>query len=56
MWANIEVHEVDSADHAVYLIRQTTVAEGVHAASAKPVPHGDSGATLKATTVLTMLH
>ena len=32
------------------------LAEGVHGASAKPVLHGDNGATLKATTVLAMLH
>ena len=50
-----EVHETDSADHAAYLARRTALAEGVHATPAKPVLHGDNGATLKATTVLAML-
>jgi putative transposase len=50
-----EVHDTDSADHAAHLARRTALAEGVHAASAKPVLHGDNGATLKATTVLAML-
>ena len=47
-----EVHETDSADHAAHLARRTALAEGVHAVPAKPVLHGDNGATLKATTVL----
>jgi putative transposase len=51
-----EVHATDSADHAVNLVRRTALTEGVHAASTKPVLHGDNGATLKATTVLAMLH
>ena len=51
-----EVHDTDSADHAAHLARRTALAEGVHAMSAKPVLHGDNGATLKATTVLAMLH
>ena len=50
-----EVHETDSADHAAHLARRTALAEGVHATPAKPVLHGDNGATLKATTVLAML-
>jgi putative transposase len=50
-----EVHETDSADHAAHLARRTALAEGAHAMSAKPVLHGDNGATLKATTVLAML-
>jgi putative transposase len=50
-----EVHETDSVDHAAHLARRTALAEGVHAVSAKPVLHGDNGATLKATTVLAML-
>lgn len=50
-----EVHETDSADHAAHLARRTALAEGVHATSAKPVLHGDNGATLKATTVFAML-
>jgi len=51
-----EAHETDSADHAAHLAKRTALAEGVHGASAKPVLHGDNGATLKATTVLAMLH
>ena len=50
-----EVHETDSADHAAHLARRTALGEGVHATPAKPVLHGDNGATLKATTVLAML-
>jgi putative transposase len=51
-----EVHDTDSAEHAAHLARRTALAEGVHAMSARPVLHGDNGATLKATTVLAMLH
>ncbi len=51
-----EVHDSDSAEHAAHLVRRTALAEGVHAMSARPVLHGDNGATLKATTVLAMLH
>lgn len=51
-----EVHDTDSAEHAVDLARRTALAEGVHSMSARPVLHGDNGATLKATTVLAMLH
>ena len=51
-----EVHETDSADHAVDLLRRTALAEGLHTLKNKPVLHGDNGATMKATTVLAMLH
>jgi transposase InsO family protein len=51
-----EVHDTDSADHAAHLARRTALAEGVHATPVRPVLHGDNGATLKATTVLAMLH
>ena len=51
-----EVHDTDSADHAAHLARRTALAEGIHAMPARPVLHGDDGATLKATTVLAMLH
>jgi len=51
-----EVHASDSADHAAHLVRRTALAEDIHMASGKPVLHGDNGATLKATTVLAMLH
>ncbi len=51
-----EVHDTDSAEHAAHLARRTALAEGVHAKPVRPVLHGDNGATLKATTVLAMLH
>lgn len=51
-----EVHDSDSAEHAAQLLRRTALAEGIHAALHKPVLHGDNGSTLKATTVLAMLH
>ena len=51
-----EVHDTDSAEHAAHLARRTALAEGVHVMPARPVLHGDNGATLKATTVLAMLH
>lgn len=51
-----EVHETDDAHHAAHLVKRTALAEGTHAVVNKPVLHGDNGATLKATTVLAMLH
>jgi putative transposase len=51
-----EVHGEDDADHAAHLVRRTAFAEGIAASDSKPVLHGDNGATLKATTVLAMLH
>ena len=51
-----KVHDTDSADHAAHLARRTALAETVHAMPVRPVLHGDNGATLKATTVLAMLH
>lgn len=51
-----EVHETDSSDHAVELLRRTALAEGIHALEEKPVLHGDNGATVKGTSVLAMLH
>ena len=51
-----EVHDTDSADHAAHLARRTALVEGIHAMPARPVLHGDNDATLKATTVLAMLH
>jgi putative transposase len=51
-----EVHDTDTAEHAAHLARRTALAEGVHALPVRPVLHGDNGATLKATTVLAMLH
>lgn len=51
-----EVHDTDDADHAAHLVRRTALAEDVAQMDVKPVLHGDNGATLKATTVLAMLH
>jgi transposase InsO family protein len=51
-----EVHATDNAEHAAHLTRRTALAESIHANPAKPVLHGDNGATLKATTVLAMLN
>ncbi|BAO82576.1 transposase and inactivated derivatives [Serpentinimonas maccroryi] len=51
-----EVHERDDSVHATQLVKRTALAEGIHALDNKPVLHGDNGATLKATTVLAMLH
>jgi transposase InsO family protein len=51
-----EVHDSDDSLHAAHLLKRSALAEGVHAMADKPVLHGDNGATLKATTVLTMLH
>lgn len=43
-----KVHESDSSDHAVELLRRTALAEGIHALAERPVLHGDNGATVKA--------
>lgn len=51
-----EVHAEDDSDHANHLVRRTALAEGIAMRADKPVLHGDNGATLKATTVLAMLH
>ena len=51
-----EVHDSDDSAHAVHLVKRTALAEGIHAMVDKPVLHGDNGSTLKATTVLAMLH
>jgi transposase InsO family protein len=51
-----EVHEGDDASHAAHLVRRTALAEGIATLADKPVLHGDNGSTLKATTVLAMLH
>ncbi len=50
-----EVHAADDSDHAAHLVRRTALAERIADLAAKPVLHGDNGATLKATTVLAML-
>lgn len=51
-----EVHDSDDSLHAAHLVRRTALAEGIATMPVKPVLHGDNGATLKATTVLAMLH
>ena len=53
-----ELHAQDSSDHAAALLRRTALAEGLHGLPPehRPVLHGDNGATLKATTVLAMMH
>jgi transposase InsO family protein len=51
-----EVHDSDAAEHAAHLVRRTALAEGIAVLETRPVLHGDNGATLKATTVLAMLH
>lgn len=51
-----EVQRTDHADHAAHLVQHTALTEGIAAMLEKPVLHGDNGATLKATTVLAMLH
>jgi transposase InsO family protein len=51
-----EVHDSDDADHAAHLVRRTALAESIATMPTKPVLHGDNGSTLKATTVLAMLH
>ena len=51
-----EVHANDSAEHATQLLKRTALSENLGASERKPVLHGDNGATLKATTVLAMLH
>lgn len=51
-----EVHDTDDADHAARLVQRAALVENIAASELKPVLHGDNGATLKATTVLAMLH
>ena len=50
------VETKDDSDHAAHLVKRTALAEGIHSLASKPVLHGDNGSTLKATTVLAMLH
>ena len=51
-----EVHATDDSHHAAHLVQRTALAEGIAMLASKPVLHGDNGSTLKATTVLAMLH
>ena len=50
------MHDCDAAEHAAHLVRRTALSEGIAVLADRPVLHGDNGATLKATTVLAMLH
>ena len=50
-----EVHHTASAEHAVLLVRRTTLAEGMAELTGMPVLHGDNGSTIKALTVLATL-
>ena len=53
-----EVHAEDDSAHAARLVQRTALAEGIAAIErpSRPVLHGDNGSTLKAATVLAMLH
>ena len=53
-----EVHAEDDGDHAAHLVARTALAEGIAMVDRdkRPVLHGDNGATIKATTVIAMLH
>ena len=51
-----EVHDTDNSDHAAHLLKRTALAEGIAARERRPILHGDNGATLKGTTVLSMMH
>lgn len=54
--AGWEVRAEDDFGHAAYLVRRTAFTEGIATCDTKPFLHGDNGATLKAMTVLAMLH
>ena len=51
-----EVHDRDDSEHAAALVHRTALVERISLHKDKPVLHGDNGATLKATTVIEMLH
>ena len=53
-----EVHSEDDGDHAARLVHRTALAEDIALIPRpdRPVLHGDNGATIKATSVLVMLH
>ncbi len=51
-----EVHVTDDAEHAAKVVQRAALVEGIAADGQRPVLHGDNGSTLKATTVLAMLH
>ena len=48
--------KTDDSEHALNLLRRTALTEDLHTLDYKPVLHGNNGATLKATTVLAMMH
>ena len=53
-----EVHAQDDGDHAAGLVHRTALAEGIalKERAHRPVLHGDNGSTIKATSVIAMLH
>jgi putative transposase len=51
-----EVHDTDDSNHAAHLARRTALSEEIALLAVRPLLHGDNGSTLKATTVLAMLH
>jgi len=51
-----KVHETDDAGHAARVVQRAALAEGIATNQTEPILHGDDSATLKATTVLAMLH
>lgn len=51
-----EVQARDDAEYAAHLVKRAALAEGIALNSRQLILHGDNGATLKATTVLAMLH
>lgn len=40
-----EVHDSDASTQAALLLKRTALSEGIHAMRARPVLHGDNGAT-----------
>ncbi len=50
------MHDGDDADHDAHVVRRMALAVGITTLDSKPLLHGDNGSTLKATTVLAILH
>lgn len=51
-----DVRAEDASEYAANLVKRTALAEGIGLHTQQVVLHGDNGTTLKATTVLAMLH
>lgn len=51
-----EVQARDDAEYAAHLVKRAALAEGIALNCHQLILHGDNGSTLKATTVLAMLH